>query len=104
RALLLVGFAGAFRRSELVALDRSDITFDSDGARVLIHASKTDQEAAGAVVGLPYGEQPETCPGARAARLAGCGARSAPSRVPTHEPLGHPHSSAADGPERCPDL
>jgi site-specific recombinase XerD len=62
RALLLVGFAGAFRRSELVALDRSDITFDSDGARVLIRSSKTDQESAGAVVGLPYGEQPETCP------------------------------------------
>jgi len=62
RAALLVGFAGAFRRSELVALDRSDITFDSDGARVLIRASRTDQESAGAIVGLPYGEQPETCP------------------------------------------
>ena len=62
RGLLLVGFAGALRRSELVALDRSDITFDSDGTRVLIRGSKTDQESAGDVVGLPYGEQAETCP------------------------------------------
>jgi integrase len=62
RSLLLVGFAGALRRSELVALDRSDITFDSDGARVLIRISKTDQDSAGAVVGVPYGEHPETCP------------------------------------------
>jgi integrase len=76
RTLLLVGFAGAFRRSELVALDRSDITFDSDGARVLIRSSKTDQESAGAVVGLPYG-----LPGARATGLAGRATRSAPAAV-----------------------
>jgi integrase len=62
RALLLVGFAGAFRRSELVALDRADIVFDPDGVRITIRASKTDQEQAGAIVGLPYGEHPETCP------------------------------------------
>jgi len=62
RALLLMGFAGAFRRSELVALDRGDVVFDPDGVRVTIRVSKTDQEAAGAVVGLPYGHHPETCP------------------------------------------
>jgi site-specific recombinase XerD len=62
RALLLVGFAGALRRSELVALDRSDIMFDAEGIRVTIRASKTDQESVGAVVGLPQGERPETCP------------------------------------------
>lgn len=62
RALLLVGFAGAFRRSELVALDRGDVRFDPDGMTITIRGSKTDQERAGAVVGLPYGEHPETCP------------------------------------------
>jgi len=62
RALLLMGFAGAFRRSELVALDRGDVVFDPDGVRVTIRVSKTDQEAAGAIVGLPYGAHPETCP------------------------------------------
>jgi integrase len=50
RALLLVGFAGASRRCQLVALDRSDVSFDPDGVRITIHASRTDQERAGAVV------------------------------------------------------
>jgi integrase len=45
RALLLLGFAGAFRRSELVALDLADIEEDADGLRVRIVRSKTDQEA-----------------------------------------------------------
>jgi integrase len=62
RALLLMGFAGAFRRAELVALDRADLTFDPDGVRVSIRSSKTDPEAAGAVIGLPFGAHPETCP------------------------------------------
>jgi hypothetical protein len=42
---------------------------------VMIRTSKTDQESAGAVVGLPYGEQRETCPRSRVARLACCAAR-----------------------------
>jgi site-specific recombinase XerC len=47
RALLLLGFAGAFRRSELVALDVADIEETEDGLRVLIRRSKTDQEGQG---------------------------------------------------------
>jgi hypothetical protein len=43
----LLGFAGAFRRSELVALDVVDLTFTSEGLTVLIRRSKTDQEGAG---------------------------------------------------------
>jgi integrase len=62
RALLLVGFAGAFRRSELVALDRADIHFDTEGLQVTIRGSKTDQERAGEVIGIPYGTAAETCP------------------------------------------
>jgi integrase len=62
RALLLVGFAGAFRRSELVALDVEDVQFTGDGLVVLLRRSKTDQEAEGRKVGLPYGSNPDTCP------------------------------------------
>ncbi|XKH34041.1 hypothetical protein ACIU1J_10075 [Azospirillum doebereinerae] len=46
RALLLLGFAGAFRRSELVGIARADIAFDRDGVIVTLHRSKTDQEGA----------------------------------------------------------
>ena len=44
RALLLVGFAGAFRRSELVALDVTDLQFTPEGLLLTIRRSKTDQE------------------------------------------------------------
>jgi site-specific recombinase XerD len=62
RALLLLGFAGAFRRSELVALDVEDCAFTKDGLTVTLRRSKTDQEGAGRKVGIPYGSNPETCP------------------------------------------
>ena len=62
RALLLVGFAGAFRRSELVCLDVEDLAFTSDGLVVTMRRSKTDQEGAGRKVGVPYGSRPDTCP------------------------------------------
>jgi integrase len=55
RALLLIGFAGAFRRSELVALDVEDVEDVPEGLRVTIRRSKTDQEGHGAVVALPRG-------------------------------------------------
>ena len=62
-ALLLMGFAGAHRRSELVALTLEDITLPStDGLHVRLRRSKTDQEARGAVKALPYGRDPVTCP------------------------------------------
>jgi integrase len=62
RALLLLGFAGALRRSELVALDITDVTEDNDGLRLVIRRSKTDQDGEGVLVGLPYGSHPATCP------------------------------------------
>jgi site-specific recombinase XerD len=62
RAILVVGFAGAFRRSELVALDVADVVENGDGLLVTIRRSKTDQEAQGATIGLPYGSDPATCP------------------------------------------
>jgi hypothetical protein len=87
RALLLVGFAGAFRCSELVALDRSDVSFDPDGLRLLIRASKTDQEQAGAVIDVPFGEQPYSC-AVRSARLARHLNDDRSAILPAHEPLG----------------
>ena len=62
RALLVLGFAGAFRRGEIVALEVADLTFCEDGLTVAIRRSKVDQEGEGAAVGLPYGSNPDTCP------------------------------------------
>ena len=62
RALLLVGFAGAFRRSELVALAYADVRFTDEGLVVTIPKSKTDPEGAGQTIGIPYGSHPESCP------------------------------------------
>ncbi len=62
RALLLLGFAGAFRRSELVALDVADVAEQPEGLAVTIRRSKTDQEGAGRTVGIPYGSHYESCP------------------------------------------
>jgi site-specific recombinase XerD len=62
RALVLLGFAGAFRRSELVALDVENCAFGKDGLTVTLRRSKTDQEGKGRKVGIPYGANPETCP------------------------------------------
>jgi site-specific recombinase XerD len=62
RALLLLGFAGALRRSELVALDVEDVTEDDHGLRLRLRRSKTDQEGASHLVGVPYGSDPATCP------------------------------------------
>lgn len=54
KALLLIGFAGAFRRSELVALRYDDMTLYDGGLELLIRRSKTDQEGAGRTVFIPY--------------------------------------------------
>jgi integrase len=62
RALILIGFAAALRRSELVALDIDDVDEDADGLVLRIRRSKTDQEAEGEIRGLPYGSHPATCP------------------------------------------
>jgi site-specific recombinase XerD len=62
RALLLVGFVGAFRRSELVSLDVADLKFTSEGLLVTLRRSKTDQEGAGRGVAIPHGAHESTCP------------------------------------------
>ena len=62
RALLLVGFAGAFRRSELVAIDHAHLRFGATGVTIRIPRSKRDQEGRGADVTLPRMRGDDTCP------------------------------------------
>lgn len=62
RALLLLGFAGAFRRSELVSLNVEDLDFTSDGLKVLLRRSKTDQRGEGFTKGILYGSISDYCP------------------------------------------
>jgi site-specific recombinase XerD len=62
RAILLLGFAGAFRRSELVSLDLSDLRDQPDGILVMLRRSKIDQEGLGETKAIPLGSDAETCP------------------------------------------
>jgi site-specific recombinase XerD len=62
RAILLIGFAGALRRSELSGLDVADVAETGEGLRISVDRSKTDQEGEGHVVGITYGSNPPTCP------------------------------------------
>lgn len=62
RALLLFGFAGAFRRSELVALDVADIDRRDEGLLVTIRSSKTDQNAEGQTIAIPNKPESRYCP------------------------------------------
>jgi integrase len=62
-AILLIGFAGAYRRSELSEMVCGDITVHRhDGLHIRLRKSKTDQEGRGAVKALPYTDSHETCP------------------------------------------
>jgi integrase len=62
RVVLVLGLAMMGRRSELAALEISDVTETPDGLELLIRSSKTDQEAIGAVVAIPPGQHPDTDP------------------------------------------
>jgi len=62
RAILLIGFAGALRRSEIVALDRDALQFSTRGVALTIRRSKTDPLGHGQVIGIPRGRNRRTCP------------------------------------------
>lgn len=62
RALLLVTYAGAFRRSEVSVLLRCDCHFEAEGVRLLLRRSKTDQQSAGQWIGIGMGKRAYTCP------------------------------------------
>lgn len=61
RALLLIGFATAMRRSELVRLNIEDIEYVERGILITLRSSKTDQEGQGRLIAVPYGKA-KTCP------------------------------------------
>ncbi len=62
RVLLLVGFAGALRRSELVSLDAQKLTWSAEGVKLLLEKSKTDKEGKGVEIMIVYGRHEATCP------------------------------------------
>lgn len=61
-ALVLTSFFGAFRRSELVAIQVSDLVWEPEGLVIRLPRSKTDQQAAGLIRAIPYGAQSCCCP------------------------------------------
>ena len=62
KALILIGFAGGFRRSELVSILNEDIEFVPEGVKILIRRSKTDQSGEGIIKAIPYFNNQEYCP------------------------------------------
>ena len=103
RALLALGFAGAFRRSELVALDVEDLREDPEGLRVLVRRSKTDQEGRGLEKAIPHGRYVRPVALVRA-WLDAAGIQSGPlfrpvtrgQRIPQPPYLGHPGPRLTD--------
>jgi site-specific recombinase XerD len=62
RVVLLLGFAGGYRVSELAYLEADDVELVDEGAIVLLRKSKTDRTGGGYYKGIPYGDHTETCP------------------------------------------
>jgi len=62
KALILIGFAGGFRRSELVAIVYEDVEFVSEGVKIFVKRSKTDQSGEGMTKGIPYFSNSNYCP------------------------------------------
>jgi site-specific recombinase XerD len=62
RSIILMGFSGGFRRNEIVSLDYDDLDFVSEGLKITLKRSKTDQFGEGSIKGLPYFDNPQYCP------------------------------------------
>ena len=62
KAIVLIGFSGGFRRSELVNIDHDDIEFVSEGVKIFIKRSKTDQSGEGMIKAIPYFDNKTYCP------------------------------------------
>jgi len=62
RTIILVGFSGGFRRSELVNIEFDDIEFVSEGVKIFIKRSKTDQSGEGMTKAIPYFDNQSFCP------------------------------------------
>ena len=62
RTLILIGFGGGFRRTELISIDYEDLDFVEEGVKITLRRSKTDQFGEGMVKGLPYFINEKYCP------------------------------------------
>ena len=62
KTILLVGFGGGFRRTELISIDHEDLEFVPEGVKITIKRSKTDQFGEGMIKGLPYFTNEKYCP------------------------------------------
>ena len=62
RTLILIGFGGGFRRSELISINLEDLDFVEEGVKITLRRSKTDQFGEGLVKGLPYFTNEKYCP------------------------------------------
>ena len=62
RALILIGFSGGFRRSELVNIEHDDVEFVNEGVKIFIKRSKTDQSGEGMTKAIPYFDNKLFCP------------------------------------------
>jgi len=62
RSIILIGFAGGFRRNEIVSLDYDDLDFVQEGLKIILRRSKTDQFGEGFKKALPYFDNPQYCP------------------------------------------
>jgi len=98
RALVLIGFAGALRRSELVGLDVDDVRFEGEGLVLRLRRSKTNQEGELEEVAVLYGSDPQTVPSAHYKPGSGL-ARS--SKVRCSAPSIAPDVSAAAASRRA---
>ncbi len=62
RSIILIGFGGGFRRTELISIDHEDLDFVTEGLKITIRRSKTDQFGEGMIKGLPYFSNEKYCP------------------------------------------
>ena len=62
RSLILIGFSGGFRRNEIVSLDHNDLDFVTEGLKISLRRSKTDQFGEGSIKAIPYFDNSQYCP------------------------------------------
>ena len=62
RTLILIGFSGGFRRTELISINHEDLEFVEEGVKINLRRSKTDQFGEGLIKGLPYFNHEKYCP------------------------------------------
>ena len=62
KTMILIGFGGGFRRTEIISIDQEDLEFVDEGVKIIVRRSKTDQFGEGMIKGLPYFPNETYCP------------------------------------------